>query len=157
VTSDDPDPNPDNNTDTEDTTVLPAVDLAVAQSHAPDPLPDAGTPLTFTIVVTNQAPLLDGNNVTLTDTLPAGVTFISATPSQGSCDSPSGGAFTCSLGALGAGDAASVSLVVIPSARGLYANTVAVSGDEYDPDTQNNTATEVALVGYFLFLPLIRR
>ncbi|MBA2592590.1 MAG: DUF11 domain-containing protein, partial [Gammaproteobacteria bacterium] len=40
--------------------------------------------MTYTVPVTNNGPS-NATGVTMTDTLPAGVSFVSATPSQGSC------------------------------------------------------------------------
>ncbi|UCD51684.1 MAG: DUF11 domain-containing protein, partial [Phycisphaerales bacterium] len=63
--------------------VAPEADLEVVKTTLPDPV-DAGTTLTYTVTVTNNGP---GNatGVTLTDTLPEGVIFLSASgTSQGS-------------------------------------------------------------------------
>ncbi|MBI3459898.1 DUF11 domain-containing protein, partial [Candidatus Acetothermia bacterium] len=72
-------------------------DLAVTKTDSPDPV-IAGNNLTYTLTVTNNGPDNAGG-VTVTDTLPGGVTFISAVPSQGSC-SQSAGVVTCSLGTM---------------------------------------------------------
>ena len=56
-------------------------------------------------------------SVQVVDTLPAGVAFVSATPSQGSC-SQSGGTVTCPLGTIAAGANATVALVVTPNVDG---------------------------------------
>ncbi len=77
----DGDPNPNNNTATVTTPVSAVADLAVAFNATP-PVVLAGTNLTYTIVVTNNGPS-PATGVTLTDTLPANVTFVSATDSLG--------------------------------------------------------------------------
>jgi uncharacterized repeat protein (TIGR01451 family) len=68
-------------------------------------------PLSYRIIATNKGPAV-ATNVVVTDTLPAGVTFVSTTTTQGSC---SGSAIvTCSLGSLAVGGQAIVTIVVTP-------------------------------------------
>ena len=61
----------------------PQADLILRLSDAPDPV-QVGQALTYTVIVTNNGPTR-ARDVTVTDVLPTGVTFVSATPSQGSC------------------------------------------------------------------------
>ena len=56
----------------------------------------AGTNLTYTLTVSNNRPD-NASGVTLTDTLPAGVNLVSATPSQGNCAGTT--TVICNLGA----------------------------------------------------------
>ncbi|MDQ8739411.1 DUF11 domain-containing protein [Paenibacillus sp. LHD-38] len=137
------DPDLANNTDTETTTVNPVADLAVTKTDTPDPV-IVGSPLTYNVVVPNNGPST-ATEVTLIDTLPAGVTFISATPSQGSC-TETGGVVTCSLGTLANGASATVEIVVTPTAAVTTTNTASVSGNEFDPDLANNTDTGTTTV-----------
>jgi len=113
-------------------------DLSVAKTDSPDPVV-LGSILTYTVTVTNNGPD-NATGVTLTDTLPGGVTFGSAIPSQGSC-SPGGGVVTCGLGSLASGGSASVTIVVTPTAAGPLLNTASVTAIETDPNAANNTAT----------------
>ena len=53
-------------------------DLSISKADAPDPVL-AGTMLTYTLVVANAGPSVAQNTV-VTDTLPADVTLLSATP-----------------------------------------------------------------------------
>jgi uncharacterized repeat protein (TIGR01451 family) len=88
-----------NNTLTQVSTAqAPAADLALSGTLAPDPV-QIGSPLTYSLRVQNLGPS-SASGVTLTDTLPAGATFVSATASQGSC-SQAAGTVSCSFGALG--------------------------------------------------------
>jgi len=132
------DANPANNSASESTLVLPVADLAVAKSGSPNPA-HVGSPLTYTVVVANLGPSA-ATRVTLADTLPTGVVLISAMPSQGSCGE-SGGLVTCGLGSL-AGDAATVTIVVMPTAVGTMTNTVTVAASEHDPNLANNSDLE---------------
>ena len=79
----------------------------------------------------------------MTDPLGAGLTFVSATSTQGAC-SESGGTVTCDLGNLGVAASATVTIVANVSS---IANTVSVSSDILDPNTANNAATETTLLG----------
>ena len=135
------DPNPMDNTSTRLVAVNPA-DLAVSKIASASSIL-AGSPLTYTLVVTNYGPLT-GTNARLTDTLPANVTFSSAVTTQGTC---SGTAIvTCALGTLNSGAVATVTLVVTPTTTGVAANTALVAADQPDPDPANNTATATTAV-----------
>ena len=59
--------------------------------------------------------------MTLTDTLPAGVVFDSATPTQGTC-SESSGTVTCALGTIANGGDASAEVKVRPQNGGQITN-----------------------------------
>ena len=69
------------NTATASTTVQARADLSITKTDSPDPV-TAGKNLTYTVQVTNGGPST-ASAVTVTDTLPAGVTFVSATPPLG--------------------------------------------------------------------------
>src|SRR5206468_1787122 len=74
------------------------------------------------------------------DRLPAGVTFVSATSTRGSCIQ-SGGIVTCNIGSMATDTTVTVTIVVIPTASGTITNTAIVTGNETDPVTGNNTTT----------------
>ena len=86
----------------------PLADLSIQKTDSPDPV-RAGQQLTYTLLVTNQGPS-SASNVTVMDTLPAGVTLVSASSSQGGCAGTT--TLTCMLGGLAAGNNATVSVVV---------------------------------------------
>jgi uncharacterized repeat protein (TIGR01451 family) len=149
--SDQYDPDPDNNRD-EATVTTREADLAVVKT-VDDARPNVGDVVTFTITLSNEGPDI-ANNVTLTDTLPAGVQFISATPSQGTFDSGSG---IWTVGTVAVGPDAAQTLLIsvrilapavntIPPAR---TNTATVRGaDEHDPNPGNNTGTSTVTPRY---------
>jgi len=138
------DPNLNNNSDTQVTTVnaAPSADLSITKSDSPDPV-TVGNNLTYTITVKNNGPS-GATGVTITDSLPATVTFVSATPSQGTCTGTA--TVTCGLGSLTNGSSATVTIVVTPTQAGSLSNTATVAGNEADPNTNNNSATEPTTV-----------
>ncbi|MDP8956994.1 MAG: CSLREA domain-containing protein [Actinomycetota bacterium] len=118
-------------------------DLAVTTEDSPDPVL-AGQRLTYRVGVTNDGPA-DATGVQMTDTLPAGVRYESATPSQGTCDEAEG-VVSCELGDLVNGASASIDIVVRPPTDGTLFNRVRVIGDQVDPNSGNDTDTETTTV-----------
>jgi uncharacterized repeat protein (TIGR01451 family) len=118
-------------------------DLVLTKSDNPDPV-TRGSNLTYTIQVQNNAAPATG--VVVTDTLPAQVDFVSATPSQGTPCVQSGGTVTCNLGAMAAGSTASVTIVVRPKRTGTISNTAVVASTPADTNTANNSVTESTTV-----------
>ena len=123
-------------------TVLPTADLGLVVASAPDPA-TVGATLTYSLTVSNNGPA-SATATTLTDTLPAGVSFSSATSSQGTC-TQTAGLVTCKLGTLANGATATATVVVIPTsaAGGSFANSATVAATEVDPAPANNTARVV--------------
>jgi len=98
----------------------------------------AGTNIPYTITTTNNG-LSAATGVTVTDTLPAGSSFVSAIPTQGSCSGTS--TVTCSLGGLANGASATITLTIqSPSSGASVTNTATVTAVEVDPVPINNTA-----------------
>ena len=114
----------------------PEADLSVTKSDSPDPV-FVGQRVTYTIDVTNGGPQ-EATGVTLTDTLPVGMSFNSA--SAGCVEAL--GVVTCNLGTLASGAVASVQIIIIADAVGTLTNTATASSDQLDPNTANDTATE---------------
>ncbi|MHC4499126.1 MAG: DUF11 domain-containing protein, partial [Planctomycetota bacterium] len=144
VTANEHDPDQDNNSDTEDTLVTTQeADLEVTKTDSPDPV-EVEKALTYTIQVTNNGPG-DATDVTLTDVLPADVTFASVTPGAPTC-TQAGGQVTCNLGGLTNGSHTTVTLVVTPTMEGVITNTVSVTGTQPDLVPDNNRADEATRV-----------
>jgi uncharacterized repeat protein (TIGR01451 family) len=120
-------------------------DLAITKADAPDPVALGGT-LTYTLTVTNNGPD-PSTDSTVTDTLPAGVTFVSANPSQGTC-SQAAGTVTCTLGSLAVGASATIQIVATVDASALspLSDTATVTGVETDPVAANNSATAETMI-----------
>src|SRR6185436_977012 len=132
------DPNLLNNDASATTNVRPLANLSLTKSDSPDPVL-AGQLLTYSLSVANAGPS-SATGVSVTDTLPAGVTFSSATPSQGTCSQASG-TVTCALGTIANAGNASVSIKVTPQSQGSITNQATVSATTADTDSANNSAS----------------
>jgi uncharacterized repeat protein (TIGR01451 family) len=155
VTGDQTDPTSDNDSDSVNVTVNADADLSVSMTDSPDPvLP--GENLTYDITVVNNGPS-PANGVSLSDSLPGGVSLVSATPSQGSCTP--GNPVDCSLGNLAKNGSATVQIVVKvnDSTTGNLSNEAIVSSSTPDSNSDNDSATVTTAVGEFefVFLPII--
>ena len=117
-----------------------SADVAIVKTGSPNPVTQ-GTPLTYTLTITNNGPA-SATNVTVTDTLPSVVTYLSAaaTPS-GSC-SEANGVVTCLLGTIANAGTATISILTLPGASSVVSNTATVSADQSDPISSNNTSTQ---------------
>ena len=118
---------------------LSSADLSIAKSDAPDPALVGGT-LVYTLTESNLGPTA-ADAITVTDALPAGVVFVSATSTRGSC-SQSSGVVTCTFASLPSGATASQTITVMPTQPGTITNSASVAASApSDPDTSNNAAT----------------
>lgn len=115
--------------------------LAVTKRDRPDPV-RLGNDVTYTMDVTNYGPE-PVTGVTLADTLPVGVEFVSASSTHGRCPSRAApeGVLTCDLGTMPKWEIARITVVVRPSAVGIRTNRASVSANEPEPDPSDNTAT----------------
>lgn len=145
VSGDQSDPNPGNNSDSEQTEVIaaptPGVDLAIVKTDSADPVA-GGANFSYTIEVTNQGSTT-ATGVTVRDFLPASVTFVSA---SAGCSEASG-VVTCDLGTVAAGDTETVTITVqAPNADVTVTNAALVSADQTDTDASDNEAIEETTV-----------
>jgi uncharacterized repeat protein (TIGR01451 family) len=124
-------------------TVGPVIDLAVRMT-VPASL-NAGSPLTNNITIANFGPDT-ATGVVLSNTMPSGVQFVSASLSQGNLASTGGGQVTCNLGSLAAGASANVTIVTMPSLAGSLLNSVNVTANEEDLVPANNSAQATTTV-----------
>ena len=145
MTGNEHDPNLENNNPEEPTKVVPQVDLAIFKSDEPDPTTAGGT-IAWIVVVVNNGPS-DATGVMVVDTLPTGVTFRSATSSQGVV-SANGNQVTARLQNLTAGETATIDILADVDAAtiGTLINTAAVSSNEEDVNLQNNFCEEQTVV-----------
>ncbi|HZI87832.1 MAG TPA: PQQ-dependent sugar dehydrogenase, partial [Pyrinomonadaceae bacterium] len=122
-----------------------SIDLSLTKSASPNP-GQVGISLSYRITITNNGPAL-ATNVSMVDTLPSGLTFVTATPTQGSCNGA--GPVTCSLGNLAAGASAVVTIAVNPTSTGSVMNSATVSAAETDFDASNNSASITTFIQPF--------
>ncbi|MCW2998672.1 MAG: conserved repeat domain protein [Solirubrobacterales bacterium] len=98
VSSTTPDPDPSDNTSSIVTAVVDSADVSITKSVSSPAISDGDT-VTYTLTAHNDGPA-PANHVTVSDTLPAGVTFVSVDTAD--C-AQSAGAVSCDLGTLTAG------------------------------------------------------
>lgn len=119
---------------------LPNANVAVTQSAAPLVLQPGTDTTTITVTVQNAGPA--DADVTVTDMLPAGLSFVSATPSAGTYTAGTG---LWDVGSLANGATATLQIQAqaAPSASGCLENTAtaAVVAPAVDPLVGNNTAS----------------
>jgi len=123
---------------------LTGTNLSISQTDIPDPV-NVASNLSYTLTVANAGPE-DATGITVVDTLPAGVTFESASATQGSC-SQSLGIVTCLLGDMVAGANATINIALTaPVVTGAITNSATVTGNEVDPAAANNSSDENTIV-----------
>ena len=85
----------------------------------------------YTIIVTNAGPLT-ATNVAVADTLPASLQFVSANPSQGTCNAAS--PVACDLGVIPSGGSATITLSTqVIATAGTITNTATATATESTP------------------------
>ncbi len=114
-----------------------SADLSIVKTVSPNP-GQVNVPLSYRLAVTNNGPAA-ATNVTVNDPLPAGVAFVSSSPTQGTCSGTT--TVNCNLGSLAVGATAVVTIVVTPSAQGQLTNTATVTAGETDANPTNNSSS----------------
>jgi uncharacterized repeat protein (TIGR01451 family) len=148
ATSDQPDPDstPGDNSTTEDDddSVTPAptpvADLSLAKS-VDDTTPAVGQNVVFTLLASNSGPS-GATNVTVSDNLPSGYTFVGASATQGSYSNGTG---VWTVGSLANGASATLRITATVNASGVYTNYAQVAtSDQPDPDSTpgDNSTTQ---------------
>jgi LPXTG-site transpeptidase (sortase) family protein len=115
----------------------PAADIGITKT-VDNATPNLGSNVTFTITATNHGPD-NATGVQVTDLLPAGLTFVSATPSVGTYDSGTG---IWTIGAIANGANATLAIIATVTGTATLTNTATKTAeDQGDPVSGNNTAT----------------
>src|SRR5205823_5940453 len=107
------------------TTVTSQADIAVAKI-ASSGSATVGSNVDFTITVTNAGPS-NATGVQVTDQLPAGLTFVSATPSAGTYNSGTG---VWNIGAVSSGASATLTITATVTTVGAHVNTASKTRSE---------------------------
>lgn len=134
------DPDLTNNSASVSDPVKTLADLAIVKT-APQAV--SGQDVTYTITATNNGPATS-RNVSITDTLPKELEYVSSDKTQCVVDATAG-TLTCPMGDIANGASASVHVTMhIPADVANLTeivNTVSVSSDTVDPNKTNNTTT----------------
>jgi uncharacterized repeat protein (TIGR01451 family) len=140
VTASTADPDASNNRSTVNTTVVPVANLTVSKSGPASVNP--GQQIVYTINITNTGPS-SAAGVVLVDSLPAGVSFVSATGGGAHANN----VVTWNLGTLPVSTISPLSVTVTaPAGTGSLTNVVRIGGSTLDPNTADNRATFVTAV-----------
>ncbi|MCV2446176.1 SdrD B-like domain-containing protein [Paracoccus sp. DMF] len=151
LSADTPDPVPGNNSGSTGYAVTARADVSVSKTATPA-TPAVGQPFDYEITARNlNSGLSQAENVTITDTLPAGLTFISATPDSGSCAvkpaantaiGPGNDTVSCNLGTIPVNAQRTVTIRMRPdlgAQGGSVTNTVSVATSSPETGTGNNS------------------
>jgi uncharacterized repeat protein (TIGR01451 family) len=112
-----------------------------------------GTTLTYTILVSNAGPS-PATNVIVTDDLPAGLSFVDATPTQGSCNASD--PLSCNLGTIASGSSATITIhAMVTATSGTVANTANVSSTEGGGDTSTTPPIPVVITATAAGIPTL--
>jgi uncharacterized repeat protein (TIGR01451 family) len=137
------DPNSANNSATDSDTLTPLADVSITKTGPA--FARRNESLVYTIVVSNTGPS-DAVFVDVTDTPPAGLTFVSNT---GDCST----AFTCTFGSLIPGESRTItSAYSVPADYDVgipIVNTATVTTTTPDSDTANDISTATSRFGAF--------
>jgi uncharacterized repeat protein (TIGR01451 family) len=133
------DSNSANNSASASVQVIAAADLAVTIEPGANG-PNDGANWTYTISVSNLG-LSDATGVTLFSPVPSDLQYLSVTASQGAQPLFQNGIVSAALGAIPAGQTATLTVKVLPRSVGSYSVTASVAGDQYDPNPSNNEAS----------------
>lgn len=143
------DTNSNNNSQTVTLTPkLLTVDLRLTKS-VNTPTPVEGNNVVFTLTLYNLHGSRAGSGIVVTDTLPAGLTFVSATPSSGSISAApvvgNAGNVVWNVPSLSAMNNATLTIVATTAcgtSGALLTNSATINAhDQVDPDSSNNSAT----------------
>ncbi|WP_428229029.1 gliding motility-associated C-terminal domain-containing protein [Flavobacterium sp.] len=131
------DPVTGNNSTSVVTTPTPTTDRSVIKT-VNNATPAVGSNVVFTLVATNNGPSA-GTGIVVTDLLPSGYAYVSATAPNGTNYNPTTGLWT--IGNLANGGSATINITATLNATGEYANTATITGTENDPTPGNDTST----------------
>jgi uncharacterized repeat protein (TIGR01451 family) len=119
-------------------------DLSLTKNDSADPVVK-GSNFSYTIQVRNPDATNDATDVSVVDTLPAQVDFVSATASSGTCQEHAK-TVTCNLGTVLAGTTATVTITVKADRQGTASNVATVTTSVVDANTANNQDIETTAI-----------
>jgi uncharacterized repeat protein (TIGR01451 family) len=124
--------------------MIPAADVSISNQAQPNPV-KSGSDLTYQIKVRNNGPDT-AQAISVTDTTPAGTTFVSVITTDGTCTAPpvgGTGTLTCTASSLTNAGRITITMVVkVNAASGSkITDKASVSSTTYDPKKGNNSVT----------------
>jgi len=117
-----------------------SADVSVSQTAAPN-AGVVGQNLAYTLTISNSGPSA-ASNLSITDSLPSSVTFVSASPG---CINL-GGSIACTIGTLGGGATSNFVVTVKPTVEGPITNSVSVTSTLSDLNLANNLSVKTTPV-----------
>lgn len=123
--------------------VSPPVDMAITKTGSSPSVP-SGSQITYTLQVTNKLDqILSG--VRVQDTLPAGMSFVSATTTKGSCGHTNG-VVSCFVGPMVEFERQTITITAMTGLPATVTNTAIVLANGPDMNPADNTATAITEV-----------
>jgi uncharacterized delta-60 repeat protein/uncharacterized repeat protein (TIGR01451 family) len=123
--------------------VLPTADVGLVMTAAPA-IVVATSNLTYTLTLANYGPST-ATNIVVTNTLPAGMAYVSSSPSLGNV-STSAGVVSWTVTSLATNATASLALVVQANITGVITNTAGVTTGTADLNPDDNLASAAVTV-----------
>ena len=157
VSSPTDDVDPTNNSSTDAASVPPLVDLAISKVHTGGTI-RVGSTTGYSLTVTNSGPTSDPGPISITDTLPAGLTPVSASGDGLTC-AIAGSTVTCtSTGPLAVGASVTVAITanVEAAAYPSVTNTATVATPSEETSLTNNSSTTTDPVEPLVILDLTK-
>ncbi|MEA2238687.1 MAG: hypothetical protein QOC81_3411 [Thermoanaerobaculia bacterium] len=148
VTATEFDPNTsNNNTGNAFTAVLPAADLTISNTASGNPV-NAGSPLSFVLSVSNNGPDATSGTITVSNTVPAGVTSATGSGTGWTCGAQSGSVITCTSNTSipSSGSAQPLTISMTAPATGPAVDSASVSALTSDPNSGNNSASQTVTI-----------
>ncbi len=118
--------------------VQPVIDVAIVKSVSARSV-KLGDGATYTLLITNAGPSA-ATKVVVSDPLPAGLTYVSSSATQGTTVFESG-VLTANLGGLAKGATATVTVRVNTTRAGTFTNTATVAASETETTLANNRSS----------------
>jgi uncharacterized repeat protein (TIGR01451 family) len=119
-------------------------DLSVDKADSPDPV-STDAMLTYTVDVANAGPD-PAENVVLTDDIPGGVEFLTASATAGTCERQ-GGRVVCALGTIASGASVTATIEVrVKKKKGTIENSASIASDTADPNSANDSDAQTTTI-----------
>jgi len=135
--------NPETGTTNNSATATPIIQTNLSVTKSVDKTtPNVGDTVKFTITASNSGPSA-ATGVVVTDSLPSGYTFVSATPSAGTWLAPD-----WTVGSLANGVSETLIITATVNATGSYINTATITGVQNDPTPVNNSGSVTPVVNH---------